>query len=245
MRRALSRLLGIAPPPPQAPPLELPRKADYKGAWNEAARVNAADSVLTGASPDTFEATGRSDAALVARHLPREAAVLDIGCGIGRVERYLAPLVRELWAIDVSGEMLRRAAARLAGIPNVHLREVGNGEFLSFFESGRFDLVFSLLVLQHLEREDAFLYLRDAHRVLTAGGVLVTQFPNFLSPVYSRAFVEGAGVADRSPGRVRAFTEAEVRQVVTLAGFEVLETALGGHSEPTAEIYVVARKPRS
>lgn len=245
MRRPLSRLLGIAPTRPPAPADAPPRTPDYKGAWNEAARVNAADSVLTGASPDVFEAAGRSDADLVARHLPEAAAVLDIGCGIGRVERYLAPRVRELWAVDVSGEMLQRAAARLAGIPNVHLREVGNGEFLSSFEEGRFDLVFSFLVLQHLEREDAFLYLRDAHRVLAAGGVLVTQFPNLLSTVYSRAFVEGAGVSARSPGRVRVYTDAEVRWIVTLAGFEVSDVSLGGHSEPTAEIYVVARKPRS
>ncbi len=245
MRRALSRLLGIALPGSPAPPLEPAKTPDYKGAWNEAARVNAADSVLTGASPDAFEAAGQWDADLVARHLPEKAAVLDIGCGIGRVERYLAPRVRELWAVDVSGEMLQRAAARLAGLPNVHLREVGNGEFLTSFENGRFDLVFSFLVLQHLEREDAFLYLRDAHRVLSAGGILVTQFPNFLSTVYARAFVEGAGISARSPGRVRAYTEAEVRQFVTLAGFEVSDVRLGGHSEQTAEIYVTARKPPS
>ena len=29
--------------------------------------------------------------------------VLNIGCGVGRVDKYLAPRVRELHAIDVSG----------------------------------------------------------------------------------------------------------------------------------------------
>ena len=58
-----------------------------------------------------------------ARRMPRSSrrylrggeTVLNIGCGVGRVERYLAPRVGELWAVDVSGEMIRRARERLAG----------------------------------------------------------------------------------------------------------------------------------
>lgn len=239
MRRLLRRLLGIAPEPPAPPP---PTDGpNYKAAWNEAAVAGAEDAILTGASAEEFEATGASDAAIVGRYLRGAESVLNIGCGIGRVERYLAPLVGELWAVDISGEMIRRAHERLAGIGNVHLREVGNREFLSGFEDGRFDLVFSFLVLQHLEKEDAFLYLRDAFRVLKPGGFLVTQFPNFLSEAYTRAFVEGSTVAARSPGRVRASTEAEVRHTLGLLGFEIQELWFGGHHGDD-EIYLAARK---
>jgi SAM-dependent methyltransferase len=242
VRQALARLFGIAPSEPAPDAARVP---DYKAAWNEAAAGGAEDAILTGAKEDFFEFAGRTDAEIVGRYLPDAATVLDIGCGIGRVERYLAPRVRELWAVDVSGEMIRRAGERLSGLPNVRLREVGNREFLAAFPDGRFDLVFSFLVLQHLEKEDAFLYLREARRVLTGGGVLVTQFPNLLSASYSRAFVDGATVPDRSPGRVRASTEAEVRHTIVLAGFEIADLWYGGHSEKDAEIYVAARKPRT
>jgi ubiquinone/menaquinone biosynthesis C-methylase UbiE len=239
VRTLLQRLLGIAAEaPPTAPP-----GPNYKAAWNEAASAGAEDAILTGASADDFERAGESDAALVARHLRGDESVLNIGCGVGRVERYLAPNVRDLWAVDVSGEMIRRARERLAGLANVHLREVGNREFLSAFEDERFDLVFSFLVLQHLEKEDAYLYLRDAFRVLKPGGLLVTQFPNLTSEVYTRAFIEGAAVADRSPGRMRASTEAEVRHTLETCGFDVDELWLGGHHDAEAEIYVAARKP--
>ncbi len=136
----------------------------------------------------------------MAKYLRGGDAVLNIGCGVGRVEKYLAPRVREMWSIDISGEMIRRAEKRLAGLPNVHLREVGNREFLSSFGAGTMDVVFSFLVLQHIEREDAFLYLRDAHRVLKPGGRLFTQFPNLLSPGYTRAYVENAEAFPRSAG---------------------------------------------
>jgi SAM-dependent methyltransferase len=147
--------------------------------------------------------------------------------------------------VDVSGEMIRRAGERLAGVANVHLREVGNREYLAAFPDGRFDLVFSFLVLQHLEKEDAFLYIRDTFRVLRTGGVFLTQFPNLLSTAYSRAFLDGAAVTDRSPGRVRASTEPEVRHTLGLAGFEIADLWYGGHDETDCEIYVAARKPRS
>ncbi|HEX4441054.1 MAG TPA: methyltransferase domain-containing protein [Thermoanaerobaculia bacterium] len=222
-------------------PVAMLRGSDYKGTWNQAATKNAEDAILTGATPEEFERTGKGDAEMVGRFLRGGESVLDIGCGIGRIEKYLAPRVREMWAVDISGEMIARAQRRLAGLPNVNLREVGNTEFLSSFEAERFDLVFSFLVLQHLAREDAFLYLRDAHRVLKPGGTLVTQFPNLLSAAYTRAFVDQAEVSPRSPGRVRIYTEPEVRHLLGMLHFEVVELWYGGHGEP-AEIYVAARK---
>jgi ubiquinone/menaquinone biosynthesis C-methylase UbiE len=220
-----------------------PKPVDYKTNWNWEAHRGAHEAILTGATAESFERTGQSDAELVAKYLRGGDVVLNIGCGVGRVEKYLAPRVRELHGIDISGEMIRRAGERLAGLANVRLREVGNREFLSGFPDGSMDLVFSFLVLQHLEREDAFLYLRDAHRVLKPGGRLLTQFPDLISPEYTRAFLDSAEAFPRSLGRVRAYTESEVRHLLATAGFEVTELWHGGHDpNRPAEIYVAATR---
>jgi hypothetical protein len=41
-----------------------------------------------------------------------DAAVLDVGCGIGRLERFLAPQVGAITAIDVSAAMIEEARRR-------------------------------------------------------------------------------------------------------------------------------------
>jgi SAM-dependent methyltransferase len=215
---------------------------DYKSVWNRLAEEDAVDAIFTGATGEVFESSGEADAARLRPLAGPGARVLNIGCGIGRVDRYLAPVVGELWGIDISGEMIARARERLAGLPNVHLREVAVGEFLGAFESATFDLVFSFLVLQHMEREDAFQYLQDAARILRAGGALSVQFPNFLSPEYTGAFVEGAGLRHRSSGRVRTYTEPEVRHLLEVAGFRVESISVSAGAQGNAEIYATARR---
>jgi len=215
----------------------------YKAVWNYYARHDARDAIFSGSTAESFEEAGRRDAERVARLAGRDARVLNIGCGIGRVERYLAPQVAEVHAVDISGEMIARARVRLEGLPNVFLREVTPVEFLAAHPEGRFDLVFSLLVLQHLEREDAFLYLEDSRRVLKPGGTLFVQFPNLRSAEYTQAFRDALRKRPRSPGRVRPYTEEELRHWMDMLGFEILSLTIEAGTRDDAEIYVTARKP--
>jgi SAM-dependent methyltransferase len=214
---------------------------DYKSAWDAAARADAQDAVLTLSSRDYFEWTGERDAQRVRKYAGSEATVLSIGCGIGRVESFLAPHVKELWAIDVSAAMIEQARQRLAPFSNVHFREVGNADFLDSFEPATFDVVCSFLMLQHLEKEDAARYMRDAHRVLRRDGVFLAQFPNYLAPEYSKVLLDDVGPSERSPARVRAYTENEVRHSLRLLNFEISDLSLEWGKEGNAEIYVAAR----
>lgn len=215
----------------------------YKAVWNYHARHGARDAIFSGSTEESFEEAGRRDAARIRALAGPEARVLNIGCGIGRVEKYLAPEVAEMHAVDISGEMIARARERLAGLSNVYLREVSPIEYLAAHPDGRFDFVFSLLVLQHLEKEDAFLYLQDAHRVLRPGGTLFVQFPNLRSPEYTESFLAVLRARPRSPGRVRPYTEEELRHWMELLGFEIVGLSVEAGERADAEIYITARKP--
>ncbi len=96
--------------------------------------------------------------------------VLDVGCGVGRLTRALAGRVAHVHGIDVSAEMLRRAAANLAAVPNVTLHR-GGGTDLAPLGDASVDAVVSLVVFQHIPDPQVTLgYVREIGRVLRPGG---------------------------------------------------------------------------
>ncbi len=116
---------------------------------------------------------------------PKEMRVLEIGCGAGRVTRALARLFGEVWAVDVSGEMVRLARELLADLPNVHILQ-NNGFDLSVLPPLRFDFAFSTIVFQHIPSKRVIeSYLREVHRLLRPGKLFKFQvqgYPDFERP---------------------------------------------------------------
>lgn len=97
----------------------------------------------------SYQASGRVEAEALRRFLGAEAVVLDIGCGTGRVMEHLAPWCHEVHGIDISNQMVGGGRKRLAHLPNVHFHH-GNGYDLAGFEDDSFDLLYSIVALQHM-----------------------------------------------------------------------------------------------
>jgi SAM-dependent methyltransferase len=100
----------------------------------------------------------------------REA--LDIGCGIGRMERALGPRLRHITGIDLSPAMVAEAKRRCAGIANVTF-DVTGGRGLSQFAQRRFDLILaidSFPCIVAASPEIARQHIHDAARLLRPGG---------------------------------------------------------------------------
>lgn len=155
-----------------------------KDDWNARARSDAYCYIASAENPGEaeFRASGARDVALFFRGLEHlltpDTTVLDIGCGIGRMDEHVAPRLRRLIGVDVSGEMVARARARLAHLPNVEFRE-NDGFGLPGME-GSIDLVFSHIVFQHVPGEVMDAYFRSAWLVLRPGGSLVFQVPEWI-----------------------------------------------------------------
>lgn len=108
----------------------------------------------------------------VFRHLCAAAMsagrVLEVGCGTGNYIVALESLAGcACWGIDPSAEMLSQARARSSTVRF----QAGRAEALDF-PAASFDLVFSVDVIHHVARRDA--YLQEAYRVLGAGGHICT-----------------------------------------------------------------------
>ncbi len=107
---------------------------------------------------------------------PRQMKILEIGCGAGRVTRALSELFGQVWAVDVSGEMIRQARHALAGCGNVHLLQNNGLDLTTIPGDGSFDFAFSSIVFQHIpSREVIYSYVREVRRLLRAGGLFKFQ----------------------------------------------------------------------
>ena len=96
--------------------------------------------------------------------------VLDIGCGVGRLTRALAARAQRVIGLDVSREMLARAAQLNPDLRNVEWIH-GDGRSLAGVQAGAVDACVSHVVFQHLPDPALTLaYVREMGRVLRPGG---------------------------------------------------------------------------
>jgi len=101
-------------------------------------------------------------------HLPARAdAALDVGCGTGEFSRRLAERCGRVEAIDLSPEMIRVAAARSTGFPQVAYREADITRLP--LAPSSYDVIASLATLHHVDADEVVPRLVGA---LRPGGVL-------------------------------------------------------------------------
>lgn len=170
---------GLKQTPVEAVSLTGETLADHRDFWNRSAAADSLTAILADGDERSYQSSGRTEAEALRRFLGPDTRVLDIGCGTGRVMEHLAPWCREVHGIDISERMVAGGRERLAHLSNVQFHH-GNGYDLAGFEDGSFDVVYSIVALQHMPRTVAYNYLLESNRVLTEDGVLWCYVPNLL-----------------------------------------------------------------
>lgn len=154
--------------------------------------------------------------------------VLELGCGLGRIGRELAPHCAQWVGVDISGEMIRYARERMQAFENVAFHQLDRSS-LDMFPDDHFDKVYSSAVLCHMDKEDLFLYLEELQRVLRPGGLIYADTWNLAHPtgwkrwMYEVRFWQQSSQAQRKDiARNQFCTPGEFRLYAEHAGLDVL-----------------------
>jgi SAM-dependent methyltransferase len=155
--------------------------------WDERAREDAyyfVDNRLRYGDPDLerFWADGERDLGrlleLAGMEVRSGESIVEIGCGVGRLSRALASRGAEVWAIDVSAEMLELAREHHGDIEEIHWI-LGDGASLTGVEDASMDGCVSHVVFQHIPDGGVIMsYVREIGRVLKPGGWAAFQVSN-------------------------------------------------------------------
>ena len=152
-----------------------------KSLWEKLARVNPlfyiASKFGKGITEEQFEETAEED---FKKHIHEDDLIkkdgdyiwLDLGCGIGRITKWMAYRCKKVYGIDISEEMIRLANLRKEKFvkQNIVYYET-DGSTIPYPENF-FDFVFSYLVFQHMK---SWFMIKDnfdgVYKALKPGGI--------------------------------------------------------------------------
>jgi ubiquinone/menaquinone biosynthesis C-methylase UbiE len=165
---------------------------------------------------------------LLTEELPENAAVLEMGCGTGRLLHHLAPKQLQLYGIDMSSGMLSVARQRLGEEEDgAQLKEASVTDVP--FDDDTFDGAYSILVVNLIP--DFPKMFQEAARVLKPGGLFVFNVPNLASIYFPGGLyvnARGKTVGSNEVGHRYShwFTPSEWKAALADAGLTV-EKVLG------------------
>ena len=204
----------------------------YKQFWNhQAATPESALAAVDGsASEEVVQTTGRYTARQVATAIDLDDtdSVLELGCGVGRIGRELAPRCNHWTGVDISSKMIAHARERLAHLENIDFHELRRSN-LEALGDGSSSKAYSVAVLCHMDKEDLYLYMQELNRVVRPGGAIFVETWNLAHPIGWRRWAYEPLVwsrADQSQrkdvARNQFCTAEEFELYVSYAGFEPL-----------------------
>lgn len=139
------------------------------------------------ASLAEFYESGELDAELIDHTLSRNGltiknvdSCIEIGCGLGRITKWLSGKFKYIYAYDISDNHLRlaREHQKENNIPNVDFRKLSSFQQLKEFPTT--DFLFSIIVLQHNPPPIIAYLIKELLSKLNPSGFALFQVPTYL-----------------------------------------------------------------
>ncbi len=188
--------------------------------WNTVGKIAPLDAILDNYFDEKeFFKTGKDtfDFFLKQKLVSKISNTLHIGCGIGRIEKHLASAVNEAYGVDVSEVMINKAN---------ELNKNKNAFFLATdgktlpFKDAQFDLIYSVLVFQHMPKSMFLKNLKEVKRTLKKQGKFFFQIP--IDELNQKEFP-----SEKNPWLMRYYKRDEITKILEDFGFKIEKTFNG------------------
>ncbi len=121
--------------------------------------------------------------------------LVDVGCGSGRLARYLSEITNLRYlGTDVVGDLLKYTESQIKR-PDWRFEQVNDFVIPILDETA--DIVCFFSVLTHLLHEQSFVYLREAKRVLKSKGFIVFSYLDFADSTNQKVFRQLVSTHDK------------------------------------------------
>ena len=149
----------------------------------------------------------------------KKKKVLDIGCGSGTIDFYLAKNGSSVLGIDISENAIKKCkeSSRILKLDRDLTFKVVN--FPNESVNQKFDLVICAEVLEHLK--DDVMALRKIKKMLKPKGISIISVPSSNAPLYRWGL---ASSFDKEVGHLRRYSVGVLSTKLINEGLEVIET---------------------
>lgn len=186
------------------------------------------DYILPRVNESDFDAEGFAEAQRLFYFFDKRSTVIDYGCGVARVLKYVAERAGRVIGLDVCDEFLDRARSIVAG---------NNIEFYpsdGFNEIGIADFAYCIMVMQNNTLEGQQKIIRHIWQLLMDNGMAIISFPRYESTYY------------REDEAFHKFHRQEVASLADgLFDYRIIEANLPGYAkrvEGLNEYFMIATK---
>lgn len=145
--------------------------------------------------------------------------VLDVGCGSGRMVKFLSAAGFESYGCDVN-KIAVRMARKLNGYKRIKLATATR---LPYREH-QFDIVISVSVIEHITKSQVAQFLKETKRILKPEGFIFIVTPNFATPLRTIQKENWGGYQD--PTHINFYTPASLANTLKSSQFSDITTTM-------------------
>lgn len=151
--------------------------------------------------------------------------ILDVGCGTGKLVKFLRNQKYDCSGCDISTEAVKKARKIN---PLKSITQAGATSLP--YKKNSFDLLISVSVIEHLTKKEAGLFLNEARRILKKGGEIFLVTPNFRSPIRFLKGKDWFGYKDKT--HISFYTPNSLIKLLKKHEFEKFQTTFSVKHNP-------------